>query len=216
MASKAVMYILVVAAMTAGGTIYWQRHAARHAGELPAPRSEVASHVAPPPESSSDSSGSGGVNVAAPAPLESFRASDALAAASAARAASSPKRELTPSERRRRAMNDAISQFEGMTDAQRRDPAMVAKAVEKLEAANGSTILGSTDLEVLKHNLIVVSKIQELSSQLQGMQSATASVPSSEVEASLSKKRAELMNLSSELRPDAVVQKKPVGESKSE
>ncbi|VWC11730.1 hypothetical protein BSE24067_05387 [Burkholderia seminalis] len=113
-------------------------------------------------------------------------------------------------------MNDAISQFEGMTEAQRRDPVAVAKAVEKLEVANGSTILGSTDLEVLKHNLIVVSKIQELSSQLQGMQSATASVPSSEVEASLAKKRAELMNLSSELRPDAVVQKKPIGESKSE
>ncbi|MCA8306772.1 hypothetical protein [Burkholderia seminalis] len=216
MDSKAVVFILAVTAMTAGGTIYWQRHTARHVGELPAPRSETAPHVASPPDSSSDSSSSGGLNVNVVAPLPSFRASDALAAASAARAASSPKRELTPTERRSRAMNDAISQFEGMTEAQRRDPVAVAKAVEKLEVANGSTILGSTDLEVLKHNLIVVSKIQELSSQLQGMQSATASVPSSEVEASLAKKRAELMNLSSELRPDAVVQKKPIGESKSE
>ncbi|KVH45666.1 hypothetical protein WJ39_17815 [Burkholderia diffusa] len=210
------IYALIVTTLVASGAWYWHRHAAQQTSEASLRKSDMPTHTASTVQGASGAMDADNAPVAnvAPTALPSFRASDALAAAAAA-AASAPTKQSTPMDARSRATNEALNQFESMTDEQRRDPAAVAKALEKLEAANGSSVVGNVDLEVLRHNLVVVGKMRELAMQLQAMQSASPGTLASQTQADLSKKLDELQSLSGELR-SVLSTNKSTGASKAE
>lgn len=201
MTNRTLVYSLVVAAIATAGVVYWQRHAAL-VGSNATQRTSAAVTLA------SNPAGAGASDAGDEPAIASRNVSPPIVPPSSmnertdvAQSASSPKHPPSPSEIRSAAMNEAIHQFQSMTQEQRRDPAEVAKALERLEAANGSAILGTVDLEVLRHNLLVVGRMREVSAQIQSLQASSSAAGASESQAELGKKLDELRGLSGEMRP---------------
>lgn len=110
------------------------------------------------------------------------------------------------SQRRQMALQSALSQFQDMLQHGQRDPVQTAAALEELERANGSSVLGGVDLGVLRRNLQIAGQMQQIAQQMQSLEPTSgASAADAQSQALLKEKQAQLQALSQQLRAEVMV-----------
>jgi len=148
-----------------------------------------------------------------PAPLD-LSGNVAQSAASAVEGASAPSLPgLSPEERSRQAaIQAALGKMQSMLNSGQRDPEAFGNAIEEVEKANGSPIMGGVNLATLRHNMEVASQMQQVLQQMQALQSAPSgtSQPDGQNQAVMQQKSAQLQALAKQLSTDIVQPAPPV------
>lgn len=204
--TKATWIVMTVIALSVAGILYYASQVMHTNGAVA--QSVPLTQLARPPKVETTASAAAGVEPA------SVPALDLTPHPIAAEAATSPSGVTAASasaiseasQRRQMALQSALSQFQDMVQHGQRDPVLTAAALEELEKANGSSVLGGVDLGVLRRNLQIAGQMQQIAQQMQSLEPASgASAADAQSQALLKEKQAQLQALSQQLRAEVMV-----------